>query len=57
MTQALLPSRRHLLALLSAATLAITLAPTAARAYDENSTAAVNVDAKSVALKGFDPVS
>lgn len=57
MTQQLQPSRRHLVALLCAATLAIAITPTAAMAYDENSTAAVNIDAKNVALKGFDPVS
>ncbi|STQ90781.1 YHS domain-containing (seleno)protein [Iodobacter fluviatilis] len=33
------------------------LMPTSALAYDEASTAAINVDAKNVALKGFDPVA
>ena len=57
MSHPLLPTRRHLLALLSAATLATVFAPNAALAYDENSPAAINVDAKGVALKGIDPVS
>jgi len=31
--------------------------PHLAHAYDEQSTSALNVDAKGIALKGFDPVS
>lgn len=54
------PSRRRFLILtataasLSVAAIAI---PKIAHAYDERATAALNVDAKGIALKGFDPVS
>ena len=51
------PSRRRALSLFAAAVIAAVALPDAARAYDETSTSAVNVDAKGVALKGFDPVS
>jgi YHS domain-containing protein len=49
--------RNSLIAVAAAAALASGLAPTAAFAYDENSTAAVNVDAKGVGLQGHDPVA
>lgn len=50
-------SRRSFVA--SAALMALTAlaVPQLAQAYDEQSTSALNVDAKGVALKGFDPVS
>ncbi|TXT40636.1 MAG: hypothetical protein FD135_1062 [Comamonadaceae bacterium] len=50
-------SRRSFVAsatLMAIASLAI---PQLAQAYDEQSTSALNVDAKGIALKGFDPVS
>ncbi len=49
--------RASLLAVTTAIALGAALAPIAAHAYDENSTAAVNVDAKGVGLKGHDPVA
>jgi YHS domain-containing protein len=52
-----LPTRRLLLTMLASAAMAVALAPTPSFAYDENSSAAVNVDAKGVALRGYDPVS
>jgi YHS domain-containing protein len=50
-------SRRHLMSVLASAFMAATLLPGVAHAFDENSPAAVNVDTKGVALKGYDPVS
>ncbi len=54
-------SRRQFLSALAPAlasvTIAITLVPTSVMAYDENSTASINVDPKGVALQGFDPVT
>lgn len=50
-------SRRQLLATAAAALVASALVPNTARAYDENSTNAVNVDASGLALKGHDPVA
>lgn len=47
---------RTLLAATLGATLLLAVAP-AARAYDETSTAAVNVDAQGVGLHGYDPVA
>lgn len=55
MTRSLL--RHSLSALAVAATLAAGLAPLSSYAYDENSTAAINVDAKGIGLHGFDPVA
>lgn len=49
--------RAGLLALSTALTLGAAIVPLAAHAYDEHSTAAVNVDAKGVGLKGHDPVA
>ena len=49
--------RASLLAVTTAIALSAALAPIAAHAYDENSTAAVNVDAKGVGLQGHDPVA
>ena len=49
--------RASLLPVTTATALGAALAPIAAHAYDENSTAAVNVDAKGVGLKGHDPVA
>lgn len=49
--------RRQVLAALFAGASALALAPTAALAYDENSTAALNVDAQGVAVKGYDVVA
>jgi YHS domain-containing protein len=51
------PSKRRVLTLLSAAALALALAPGAVLAYDENSPAAINVDQAGVGLQGYDPVS
>lgn len=54
------PSRRAFIAaasLLSLGTLLSLATPNIARAYDETSKAAVNVDAKGVAMRGYDPVS
>lgn len=54
------PSRRRFLILAATAatfTVAAAAMPGTARAYDERATAALNVDAKGIALKGFDPVS
>jgi YHS domain-containing protein len=49
--------RAGLLAITTAISLGATLVPLAAHAYDSNSVAAVNVDAKGVGLKGHDPVA
>jgi YHS domain-containing protein len=49
--------RASLLAFATAIALGGALVPLAAHAYDENSTAAINVDAKGVGLKGHDPVA
>lgn len=52
--------KRHVLTLLATAAVAIaaiTVVPTSALAYDENSPAAINVDRAGVALHGYDPVS
>lgn len=49
--------RASLLAVTTAIALGAAIVPIAAHAYDENSTAAVNVDAKGVGLKGYDPVA
>lgn len=46
-----------MLTLLACAVMASAVVPTAAFAYDENSPAAINVDAAGVALHGYDPVS
>lgn len=51
------PLSRRLFGLALAAALGAGLAPTTGWAYDENSTAAVNVDAQGIGLKGYDPVS
>lgn len=53
-------SRRNyikLAAMLTIATLSAGALPQLAYAYDEQSTSALNVDSKGVALKGYDPVS
>lgn len=50
-------ARRRMLSAVAAALVATALAPSTTFAYDENSPAAVNVDASSVALQGYDPVS
>ena len=53
-------SRRHFIAatsLISLSTLMTLASPNIALAYDEQSKAAVNVDAKGVAMRGYDPVS
>ena len=49
--------RASLLAVTTAIALCAAIVPLAAHAYDENSTAAINVDAKGVGLKGHDPVA
>jgi YHS domain-containing protein len=49
--------RAGLLAVTTAIALGAAIVPLAAHAYDENSTAAINVDAKGVGLKGHDPVA
>jgi len=49
--------RRRLLSAIASAVVALTFAPSASFAYDESSPAAINLDAKGVALKGYDPVS
>lgn len=49
--------RASLLAVTTAIALGAAIMPLAAHAYDENSSAAVNVDAKGVGLKGHDPVA
>lgn len=49
--------RLSLVAAATAATLSLSLAPSVAMAYDENSTASVNVDAKGIGLRGHDPVA
>lgn len=50
-------TRRVLLSVLASTAMAVALAPAGVMAYDENSTSAVNIDAKGVALRGYDPVS
>lgn len=49
--------RRLALAIMTASITMIGAIPQLAMAYDENSTSSVNVDAKGVGLKGFDPVA
>ncbi len=49
--------RTGLLAITTAIALCGALVPLASHAYDEHSTAAVNVDAKGIGLKGHDPVA
>lgn len=49
--------RNALLAITTALALGSAFVPVASHAYDENSTAAVNVDAKGIGLKGHDPVA
>lgn len=51
------PIRRLLLSAVASAAVVLTLVPIPSFAYDEGSPAATNVDAKGVALKGYDPVS
>ncbi len=53
----ILPLSRRLFGLAIAAALGASLAPATSFAYDENSTAAVNVDAQGVGLRGYDPVA
>lgn len=48
---------RRLFALAIATALSATLVPATSFAYDENSTAAINVDTKGIGLKGHDPVA
>ncbi|WP_222616705.1 YHS domain-containing (seleno)protein [Undibacterium umbellatum] len=50
-------NRRLALAVMAASMTMIGSLPQIAMAYDENSSSAVNVDAKGVGLKGFDPVA
>lgn len=50
-------SIRVAMAVALAAALSAALVPTQALAFDENSTAAVNVDAKGIGLQGHDPVA
>lgn len=50
-------ARRTLLAALISTVAAVALLPTAAHAYDEKSTSALNVDAHNVAVKGHDVVA
>ncbi len=40
-----------------AATLSAALVPTISHAYDENSASSVNVDAKGIGMRGYDPVA
>ena len=49
--------RTGLLAITTVIALGSALVPVVSHAYDENSTAAVNVDAKGIGLKGHDPVA
>lgn len=49
--------RATLLALTTALALGAGIVPLASHAYDENSAAAINVDAKGIGLKGHDPVA
>jgi YHS domain-containing protein len=49
--------RASLLAIATTIALGAAIAPVTSYAYDENSTSAVNVDAKGVGLKGHDPVA
>jgi YHS domain-containing protein len=49
--------RASLLAITTTIAVGATLVPLASHAYDENSTAAINVDAKGIGLKGHDPVA
>lgn len=49
--------RANLLALATVAAMGAVIAPSVAHAYDENSPSAVNVDAKGIGIRGFDPVA
>ena len=49
--------RANVLALATVLALGAVLAPSLAHAYDEDSPAAVNVDAKGIGLRGYDPVA
>jgi YHS domain-containing protein len=49
--------RASLLAITTVIALGAAIVPVASHAYDENSTSAVNVDAKGIGLKGHDPVA
>lgn len=49
--------RTTLLAVATTIALGAAIAPVTSFAYDENSTSAVNVDAKGIGLKGHDPVA
>lgn len=51
------PVRARRLAIAALIGAAATLMPLASHAYDENSTAAVNVDTRGIGLKGHDPVA
>lgn len=51
------PIRRLLLSVIASASVALTLLPAPSFAYNESSPSAINLDAKGVALKGYDPVS
>ncbi len=50
-------TRRSLLTALISTASALALLPLQAQAYDENSTSALNVDAKGIAIKGHDVVA
>ena len=49
--------RAGLLAISTTISLGAAIVPVTSHAYDENSASAVNVDAKGVGLKGYDPVA
>lgn len=49
--------RAGLLAISTTIALGAAIVPVTSHAYDENSASAVNVDAKGVGLKGYDPVA
>jgi YHS domain-containing protein len=49
--------RASLLAITTTLAIGAAIVPLASHAYDENSTSAVNVDAKGIGLKGHDPVA
>ena len=49
--------RASLLAISTTIALGAAIVPVTSHAYDENSASAVNVDAKGVGLKGYDPVA
>lgn len=57
MSNQFLFSRRSFAASAALLAVASVAMPQLAQAYDEQSTSALNVDAKGIALKGFDPVS